>query len=166
MSEKRGLGHRGRDRGVAALTVLATVGAVLMSAAACFAAGRPAVVAHFARTLNGTATAHLHLVRPDGSLLVEQGPVSGALAGSASAELRTGAVFIGVITIHTHGGSITGHGRAIPHGTGRYQSFSGSFVLSGGSGRYAHISGRSGLYGVFDRRTDSIIIQTTGTFNY
>lgn len=138
--------------------VLSTVG---LSPAAAYRGN-----AHMARTLNGSVTAHLHLIRPNGSELIEEGPVSGALAGSASAEVHTGAVFRGIFTIHTGRGSIAGKGTATPHGAGRYQSFSGSFLVTGGSGRYAHISGRAGLYGVFDRRTDSVVIQTTGRFTY
>ena len=153
-------GRRSCPRAIAVLTILIPT----MTAAVPPAAGRGA--AHAARTLNGAATAHLHLVRAEGSELIEEGPVSGALAGSAHAELSTGAVFTANFTIHTHGGSITGHGRASPHGSGRYQSFSGSFQATHGSGRYAHISGHAGLYGVFDRRTDSVVIQTTGTLTY
>jgi hypothetical protein len=119
-------------------------------------------LAHAAAVLQGTATAHLHLVRAEGSELIEEGPISGALVGSAQAELHTGAVFTASFAIHTRAGSISGHGQANPHGSGRYQSFAGSFVATGGTGRYAHISGRSGLYGVFDRRTDSVVIQATG----
>jgi hypothetical protein len=122
--------------------------------------------AHAARILSGTATAHLHLVKVDGSRLIEVGPVSGALVGSARAELKTGAVLKGSFTITTPRGSITGHGQANPHGSGRYQSFSGWFLVSSGTGRYAHISGRAGLYGVFDVRTDALVIQTTGKFSY
>ncbi len=116
--------------------------------------------------MSGTANAHLHLVKAEGSQLIEEGPVSGVLVGSTRGELVTGAVFTASFTIHTRAGSISGHGRATPHGSGRYQSFSGSFLATGGSGRYAHINGRAGLYGVFDRRTDSVVIQTTGTLTY
>jgi hypothetical protein len=156
---------RRRARALALLTSLTTASAVLLTTAALSAAGHEAL-AHAARTLNGTATAHLHLVRAEGSELIEEGPVSGALTGSARAELRTGAVFTASFTIHTSAGSITGHGHANPHGSGRYQSFSGSFLATHGSGRYAHVSGHGGLYGVFDRRTDSVVIQTTGTLTY
>lgn len=125
------------------------------------------VAARAARSLNDTATAHLHLVKPEGSQLIEEGPVSGALAGTMRAALDIGATFTGRFTIHPRrGGSITGHGRATPHGSGRYQSFSGSFVVTGGTGRYTHISGHAGLYGVIDRRTDSVTIQTTGKLSY
>ncbi|HTU79250.1 MAG TPA: hypothetical protein VMF09_10875 [Solirubrobacteraceae bacterium] len=124
------------------------------------------LVARAAYVLNGNATAHLHLVKAEGSQLIEEGPISGALTGSARAKLRTGATFTASFTIYTRYGSISGHGLATPHGSGRYQSFGGSFIASGGSGRYAHITGRAGLYGVFDRRTDAVLIQTTGRLSY
>jgi hypothetical protein len=119
-----------------------------------------------ARTLNGSVTVHLHLIKPNGSELIEEGPVSGGLAGSAYAELHAGAVFRGRFTIRTNAGTIMGQGTATPHGSGRYQSFSGSFLVTGGRGGYAHIAGRAGLYGVFDRRTDAVVIQTSGRFTY
>ena len=49
--------------------------------------------ARAAHVLGGTATARLHLVYLEGSELIEEGPVTGALTGSARATLHTGAVF-------------------------------------------------------------------------
>jgi hypothetical protein len=123
-------------------------------------------VAHTANAITGTATAHLHLVKAEGSLLIEEGTVSGAFVGSVHGKLYTGATFTANFTIRTQAGSISGRGRATPHGSGRYQSFAGTFVASGGTGRYAHISGHAGLSGVFDRRTDDVTIQTSGTLSY
>jgi len=145
--------------------ILAIGGAMLTSTAQSPAAHHP-VPAHAARSLNVTDTAHLHLVRPEGSQLYEEGSVTGALPGSMHAKLNIGAIFTGSFTIHTRGGSIKGHGEANPHGSGRYQSFSGSLVVTGGSGVYTHVSGHAGLYGVLDRRTDSVVIQTTGKLSY
>jgi hypothetical protein len=117
----------------------------------------------WAATLSGTATAHLHLVPPiEGSTLYEEGPVAGALTGTVKARLQTGALFTGQFTIRTRSGNILGRGSADPHGSGRYQSFSGSFVATGGTGRYARIHGRANLYGVIDRRTDAVTLQTVG----
>jgi hypothetical protein len=118
--------------------------------------------ARTARTLTGTATARLSPVSVEGSKLTEDGPVSGALSGSAKAELHLGATFTASFTIHTRNGSIVGHGQATPHGSGRYESFSGTLTASSGTGRYAHIHGHAGLYGVFDRRTEKVTIQATG----
>jgi hypothetical protein len=122
--------------------------------------------ARAARSLNGTATAHLHLIRPNGAQLYEEGPVTGALPGWMHAVVTTGSVVTGSFDISTRGGKIDGRGTATPHGTGRYQSFSGTLAITGGSGRYAHAHGRAGLYGTFDRRTYALVIQTTGRFSY
>lgn len=157
--------HRDRTAVAAALAILIAGGAVLMSAAQSSAA-RHQATAHAARLLNGTATAHLHLVRPDGTQLLEEGPVTGALPGSMRAVVYTGNLFTGSFTIRTHGGTIEGRGRATPHGLGRYQSFSGTITITGGAGRYGHAHGRAGLYGTFDRRTYALLIQTTGRFSY
>jgi hypothetical protein len=154
-------------RGQLAVAVLVIIfaGAVIMSPAKSYNAGRPPT-ADTARSLNANATAHLHLVSAEGSQLFEEGAVSGDLTGWMRAELNTGAVFTGSFTTRTHGGAIKGRGNAKPHGSGRYQSFSGSFIITGGTGRYAHAKGHAGLYGVFDSRTDSVVVQTTGKFSY
>jgi hypothetical protein len=121
--------------------------------------------AKFARALSGTDTTHLHLVR-SGETLLEEGPTSGALPGRMRAELHIGPTFTGNFTIYTSGGSISGSGVASPHGSGRYQSFAGTLTVTGGSGIYAHVHGRNGLYGVFDRRTYAAVVTTTGTLSY
>jgi hypothetical protein len=158
---RRDRAHRGAVRfGALLILILVLPGAVPT------AADERETGAHAARVLSGTATARLHLVKAEGSRLTEVGPVSGALTGSARAELETGAVFKGRVTIYTRRGSITGQGRSIPHGSGRYQSFSGWFLATSGSGSYAHISGHARLYGVFDRRTEAIVIQTAGKLSY
>lgn len=160
--QKRNQSHRGRTLKLASLAILATTGAMLTSTAQSSAAAAQA-----ARTLSGTGTANLHLVKAEGAQLFEEGPISrGPLRGSMQAELDIGAVFAGNFTFHTRDGSIKGHGSATPRGSGRYQSFSGTLIVTGGSGRYAHIDGHGGLYGVFDRRTDAVVIQTTGQLTY
>lgn len=118
------------------------------------------------RYVNGTATAHLHLVRPSGAELYEEGPVTGALPGRMRAVVSTGSQVSGSFDITTRAGRIYGRGTATPHGSGRYQSFSGTLTITGGSGRYAHAAGHAGLYGTFDRRTYALVVQTTGRFSY
>lgn len=159
--------HAPPQRSVWRLAACAMLVAVLALAAAdrSLATG-PLAVARAARTVDGTATGRLHLLRAEGSELIEEGSFSGALNGSASADVETGAIFRGTFTIRTRKGSISGHGTATPHGAGRYQSFGGSFMATGGSGLYKHVHGRSKLYGVFDRRTDSLVLQTSGSFTY
>ena len=82
------------------------------------------------------------------------------------ATFNTGTVFTGSFSIRTRGGTINGKGEAIPHGSGRYQSFRGSITVTGGSGRYSHAHGHTGLYGTIDRRTFALVIQTTGRLSY
>ena len=122
--------------------------------------------ARAARTISGADSAHLHLLRQDESLLFEEGKATGVLPGRMRAQLTVAQRYSGTCTIYTNGGSITGHGVATPHGTGRFQSFKGTLTITGGSGRFRDAHGRTGLYGTFDRRTFSLVIQTTGNFSY
>ena len=156
---------RSLSRALSAVLGFIIVGTVVMSPAASYSSPHQAFT-RAARSLNASTTAHLHLVRAEGSELFEEGAVSGALPGSMRAELKTGAVYTGNFVTQTHSGSIKGRGTAAPHGAGRYQSFSGTFIVTGGTGRYAHVSGRAGLYGVFDRRSDAVTVQTTGKLSY
>jgi len=122
--------------------------------------------AHAARTLKATDTAHLHYLSASGSLLREEGKATGTLPGSMRASVNVGASISGNFTIYTRGGSIKGHGSATPHGSGVYESFAGSVTVTGGTGRYAHARGHTGLYGTFNRNTYALTIQTTGTLSY
>jgi hypothetical protein len=148
-----------------ASAILAVWGVALIGAETSSAVSDRAF-AHTARSLNGTATASLHLVATEGSKLYEEGPVTGALPGTMKATFTTGTVFTGSFTIHTHGSTIKGQGKAIPHGSGRYQSFRGSITITGGSGLYRRAHGHTGLYGTFDRRTFGLVIQTKGILSY
>jgi hypothetical protein len=123
------------------------------------------MMARAAQTISGADTAHLRLVRP-GERLLEEGPASGALPGSMRAELDIGPLYTGSFTIYTRNGRISGYGRATPHGAGRYQSFAGWLTVTSGNGRYAHVHGHDQLYGVFDRRTYAVSVDTTGTLSY
>jgi hypothetical protein len=115
-------------------------------------------------------TAHLryNARESEGSTLVEEGSATGQLPGAMRARLTIGtSTFTGRFSLKTRGGSIIrGYGSAKPSGGGRYQSFAGSLVVTGGTGRYAHARGKAGLYGVFDRQTYGLTIQTTGRLSY
>ena len=157
----RSFGGIGRVR---ALEITAC--AMLASGVAQASASEREAGAHTARTLNGTDTAHLHLIHQEETVLSEEGPATGALPGHMRARLDIGSIYTGRCTIYTSGGSVTGRGRATPHGSGRYQSFHGSLLITGGTGRYAHVHGHTQLYGTFDRRTFAVVIQTTGNLSY
>jgi hypothetical protein len=122
--------------------------------------------AYAARAMTATDTAHLRYVSASGSLLLEEGKASGTLPGSMRVHFDVGATFSGSFTIYAGAGSITGHGVAVPHGAGVYESFSGSLTVTGGSGRYAHAHGQARLYGTFNRNTYALLVQTVGTLHY
>jgi hypothetical protein len=155
---------RGLASAGAALT-LAAVGAQAGSAAL-----RPAapILARAARTLKVNDTGHLHLLHASGSILTEEGTVSGTLPGTAKVRLDVGENVTASFTIHVRGGgSITGRGSAALHSSGRYSSFGGTLSVTGGTGRFAHAHGAGKLYGVIERRSDSLTVQTReGTLHY
>lgn len=122
--------------------------------------------AHATRALRASDTAHLHYISASGSLLYEAGRAVGTLPGGMHAHMRVSSTFTGTFTIYAHGGSISGHGSARPHGSGLYESFAGTLVVTGGSGRFRHAHGRAGLYGTFNRRNYALVVQTTGTLYY
>lgn len=146
-----------------ALLALATFPA-LNSPAAGSSTGRPA--AHAARTLDTTDTAHLHYIRSSGSELFEEGSASGTLPGRMHVQCEIGASVTASFTIYTSGGTIRGHASAKPHGSGIYESFAGSLVATGGTGRYANAHGHAGFYGLFSRKTYALTVQTTGDLSY
>jgi hypothetical protein len=148
---------------------LATIAAIAMTAVSWPPGAEVANAAprdRAAAVINGNDNAQLHLVHASGSTLEEEGPAYGALPGSIRAYLTVGSVFTGTVILDTRYGEITARGSARPSGSGRYQSFAGTLVIVGGKGRYAHAHGSGRLYGVFDRRTYNLTVQTRGTFSY
>lgn len=121
---------------------------------------------HAARVVKATDSARLHYISASGSVLFEEGRATGALPGAMKVHMRVEAQFSGSFTIYARGGTISGHGRATPHGNGVYESFAGSLVASGGTGRFKHARGRARLYGTFNRRTYALVVQTVGTLYY
>jgi hypothetical protein len=167
-SSGRETARKYRSRGSSAMLV-AIIAASAVAGIALPASARPigrSATAHAAHTLNATDNAHLHMVRASGSLLYEEGSASGGMPGHMKANMNIGATFTSTFTIYTSSGTIKGHGTATPQGSGRYESFRGSIVVTGGSGRYAHAHGNAGLYGTFDRKTYAFVIQTTGKLSY
>jgi hypothetical protein len=150
---------------LAPASTVASAAALTTGSAAARAIGRPPA-AHAAHALRATDTAKLHYVSAAGSELLEQGKTTGTIPGSMRAQVEIGATISGNFTIYTQGGSIKGHGVATPHGGGIYESFAGSVVVTGGTGRFVHAHGHTGLYGTFNRNTYALTIQTTGTLSF
>jgi hypothetical protein len=124
--------------------------------------------AHAAHSVRTTDTAHLNYneERSSGSWLYEEGAAGGTLPGNMRANCNITATLTANFTIYVHGGTINGHASAAVHGSGLYQSFGGYLEARGGTGRYAHAHGRGGFYGVLNRNTYNMTVQTTGTLSY
>jgi hypothetical protein len=144
----------------------ATLAVVLLAATAPAGASQPA---HLARTLSVKDEGHLKLVRSSGSLLIDEGPTGGTVPGRARVQF----VYKGepsvkaTITVFGHAGSITAHGSGrLSSLTSANPSFSGALTITGGSGRYAGAHGDGRLYGVFNRRTYAMTVQTQGTLHF
>lgn len=134
----------------------------LSSAAAVGATLEPRV----ARTVSATDSGRLRFLRNSGSFLIEEGTATGTLPGTMKARCEIGARVRASFTIYTRYGSIRGSGTAVPRTAGIYETFAGSLTATGGTGRYAHAHGHAGLYGVFNRRTYALTLQTTGRLSY
>jgi hypothetical protein len=150
----------------AAYAVLALGASGLLAVTAPRAPAAPAT-ARMARMLNVNDTGHLRLLNASGSILREEGPASGTFPGDVKVRLVVRATVTASFTIVPRaGGSISGHGSATLHSTLRYSSFGGSLSVDHGTGRYAHAHGSGRLYGVIDRRTDALTVQTFGQLDY
>lgn len=169
-----GEGHRrafaGAATAVFALATLAGAGQAsgdrggAGAARAAFASTAPGAKA--ARALQAHDSANLHYVSASGSTLYEVGSASGTLPGSMRVHMQLSTKFTGSFVIYAQGGNITGHGSATPHGSGTYESFAGTLSVTSGTGRFGHAYGTAKLYGVFDRRSYALTIQTAGTLHY
>jgi hypothetical protein len=149
---------------VVAILTAATLAA--MTAPTGAYSGKHLTLARTSRTLNATDTAHLHLVKSPGSLILEEGPASGALPGTVKARCNVGPTITANFTIYTHSGSISGHGSGKLNTSGAEPSFGGSMTVTSGTGRYARAHGHGGFYGVLHRKTEALTIQTTGALSY
>jgi len=149
-----------------ALLILAGGSATALDSAWASGGAGSSVSVQAARALRATDRAALHYVSASGSLLYEEGRASGTLAGRMKVHLLLGSILRGNFTIYLRSGSIKGRGQGVPHGSGVYESFAGWLVITGGTGRYSHASGRARLYGTFNRNTYALLVQTTGTLGF
>jgi hypothetical protein len=124
------------------------------------------VMGRSARSERLSVDAHLHYVTARGSYLIEEGRASGPLGGLVKAKIKITADIAGSFTFYPRGGSISGSGSGKLHESGVYASFGGTVTVLGGTGRFAHARGGGGLYGVYNRKTLGVEIETTGTLSY
>jgi nitrous oxidase accessory protein NosD len=143
--------------------------AAALSLAVPLSAGAAAPRAHTARSLSVKAEGHLRLVKSSGSLLIDEGPVTGTLPGRVKLHFTyNGSPTVSAqITIYGRYGSISARGSGqLSSPTSSSPSFRGNVVITAGSGRYAHASGSARFYGVFYRRTYAMTVQTEGVLHY
>jgi hypothetical protein len=150
-----------------AIAALSVVGVILDTPVAAGSGAGGSGQARAARTLSVHDLAKTHLVNASGDTLIEEGRAFGSLPGSARVTLSfNGSTTTSRFTFHLSGGSISGRGRAKLHsGNGHYESFGGTATIIGGTGRYAHISGNGGFYGVLDRSNSNAEVQVTGNLH-
>lgn len=152
----------GRARRLLAASLLALALALLLAAVAQGRSER----GRAARTLSAKDEAHLHYVGESGSTLIEEGSARGRLPGVVRVRFNVGATVTASFVIYTRGGTISGHGWAALHSSSVWASFGGTMSVTHGTGRYSHAHGTGGFYGVINRDTYAVTVQTTGTLSY
>jgi hypothetical protein len=126
-------------------------------------------VAHAAGAISVRDEGRLHLVKASGSLLIDEGTVSGTFPG----KVRVRFTYDGnpnvtaQITIYGRAGSVLARGGGrLSSPTSSSPSFKGALTIVGGSGRYARARGGGEMFGVFYRRSYAITVQTRGVLRY
>ncbi len=129
----------------------------------------PGPRADTARVLSVRDEGRLRFVRASGSVILDEGSVSGTFPGYARVRfLYDGEPEVRArFTISGRGGSVSAEGTGrLSSPTSASPSFSGAMTITGGSGRYAHIHGGGKLFGVYYRRSYGLIVQAIGDLPY
>ncbi len=150
---------------LAALVFAAVLGGLQSIAFGSF----PHAGAHAARVLTVRDEGRLHYIKSSGSVIIDEGHASGTFPGwvkvrfTYDGEPTVGARF----TISGRGGSISARGTArLSSPTSPSPSFHGTMTIIGGTGRYAHVHGGGGLYGVYYRRSYGLTVQAIAKLPY
>jgi len=122
-----------------------------------------------ARSVSVSDEGKLRLIRSSGATLTDEGAATGTLPG----RVRIQFVYNGnpsvqsQITIFGRSGSVSARASGrLSSPTSRTPSFSGTLTITGGTGSYRRARGGGHLYGVFNRRTYGLTVQTRGTLSY
>jgi hypothetical protein len=159
-----------------ALAVL-TLGAILTAgfsgATGVLAAGtrsqRPHTpIAKEASELKVRESAHLHLVSHHHEVIVEEGHASGTLNGKLVIHLTLAYTHGSVtFTAYPPGGTIVGRGEGSSSARGTTAYFTGTASVTGGTGKYAHVSADNvQLRGTLQRETFAFFVEFTATLRY
>jgi hypothetical protein len=125
--------------------------------------------AHAAGVLNVRDEGRLRYVKSSGSVIIDEGRVSGTFPGRVKVRfLYNGEPTVGArFTITGSHGSISARGTArLSSPTSPSPSFHGSMSITSGTGRYAHVHGGGELYGVYYRRSYGLTVQAIGKLPY
>jgi hypothetical protein len=161
---------RGSAHSSVAVLIVAVVSLLAVTASCASAQSKPAASSASApRVLNIRDQGSLRFVRASGSLLLDEGRVSGSFPGTVKVRF----LYNGEPTV-TASFTIVGSGGSISaRGTGRLSSpvsvapsFRGRMQITGGTGRYRHIRGSGELFGVFNRRSYALTVQAVGKLPY
>lgn len=117
-----------------------------------------------ARVIDLVESAHLAFVSEDGAALVERGQAAGTYNAPVTATFTIHPKEVNAtVTVYPHGGSITGvaHANYIVQNNVGY--FGGTFVVTRGTGSFAHASGKAlGLSGTIDRYNFATTVKAHG----
>jgi phage gpG-like protein len=169
VSEGGKMSHRGPSRVNRLLVAAAALAVGSLLSPAGVAGARPGVAAHAASVLSVHDEGRLRFVHASGSVIIDEGSVSGTFPGSVRVRfLYDGEPDVSAqFTITGHGGSISARGTGrLSSPTSPSPSFAGHMTVTGGSGRYAHIHGSGTLYGVYNRRSYALTVQAVGKLPY
>ncbi len=167
-------GLRRRQTLVALLILLAAILAVGDAAAAYSPTVRggqhqPSPVAVAAREVSLYESGHLHLVSHHHEQIVETGRGSGTLSGSITVNMTLAFSHASVTftAYPSNGGTVVGHGEGTLYAGGHVAHFTGNATITGGTGRYAHASGRNiNLEGTLQRHTFELYVKVQGKMRY
>jgi hypothetical protein len=150
---------------VPAVLAAGSIAAVVPSGAA---SGSGGPIAAAARTQSFDISSTLHLVGRAGHVFNEQGTFSGTQSGTIAIRFTSVTSSAGEATFvaYPHGGSVSGRTTTKGEVVGAHVYFSGHMTITGGTGSWAHASGRGlGFSGVIDRQNFHATTHMTGTID-
>ncbi len=150
-------------------TIAVAVAALAIGTSGLTGLARGAPRARSARTQGVRDEGSLRFVNSSGSDLLDEGTLTGSIPGRA----RVSFTYDGSPDVTAHfriyarTGTIVGWGRGhLNNPNSPRPSFRGSLTITGGSRAYAHARGSGELFGVFDRRSYGLRVQTIGRLRY
>jgi hypothetical protein len=163
--------HAKRSLALLLLTTIsvASASAVAYSRVRRTSHARPVPAAVAARELTLRESGSLHLVSHHHEQIVEVGHGTGTLGGSITVRLTLvgSQASISFTAYPSNGGTVVGHGEGSIYAGGHTAHFIGNAAITGGTGKYAHASGRNiRLEGTLQRKTFALYVKVEGKMRY